>query len=310
MTSPPQEPHVDFEAFGESWDLALDADGYSANTLRSYRRALLSLAGWMATAHPGVGPIEMTRDHIRAWIVATREATSSGTARSHFAGVKHFGGWLVNEGERADNPAAGIKTPAPNEVSTPVLKDDEVRALLATCGGRTFRDRRDRALILVFLDCGLRISEVHGLTVDDIDVRSRMLLATGKGTNRSGPRRRQVSFGAKLAQALDRYLRERRRHPYAVRDQLWLGDRGRANLSQAGIDAVLDRRAAEAGLSVHAHQLRHTWASAGRRAGLSDGDMMSLGGWRSRAMLDRYGAADASDRATEAYRRVSYGDRL
>ncbi len=56
--------------------------------------------------------------------------------------------------------------------------------------------------------------------------------------------------------------------------------------------------------------LRHTWASEFRRAGGSEGDLMILGGWRSRNMLDRYGRDVAEDRAREAYRRLSVTDRL
>jgi integrase len=74
---------------------------------------------------------------------------------------------------------------------------------------------------------------------------------------------------------------------------------------------MLKRRAALVGLEgVHPHVFRHSWASAFRAAGGSEGDLLVLGGWRSRAMLDRYGKAAAADRAAESYRRLSLGDRL
>lgn len=303
-------PHPDFKDLGTSWDLALRADGYAANTLRSYSNALGSLAAWLAEHQPGVGPADVTRDHVRGWIVATRAATSSGTARSHFAGVRHFFRWALAEGEADLDPTDGIKTPAPNDPTTPVLGVDEVRALLSACAGRDFQARRDAAIILLFLDGGLRLAEMAGLRLADVELRDRLVFVLGKGTNRSGPRRRAVPVGVRCAQALDRYVRERRRHPFADRPQLWLGSRDRATLSAEGIDRMLERRGAQAGVHVHPHQLRHTWASAARSAGLSEGDLMTLGGWRSRAMLDRYGKAAAADRAQEAYRRLSLGDRI
>jgi site-specific recombinase XerC len=118
--------------------------------------------------------------------------------------------------------------------------------------------RRDAAIIYLFLDCGLRLAELAGLTVDDVDLRDRIIYVAGKGSNRSGPRRRAVRAGVKCAQALDRYLRERRRHPFTEQPQLWLGDRGRATLSADGIDAMLKRRGARVGIQIHPHMFRHT----------------------------------------------------
>lgn len=310
MTSQPQDPHPDWAALGESWELALNADGYAKSTRVSYPIGLSKLAGWMAEQHPGLGPAEVTRAHIRAWIVHTRDTTSTGSARTWFAAVRHFMRWMVAEGERVDEPTELIRTPPPNQPTTPVLSLDQIRALLATCTGRTFAERRDAAIIYVFLDGGCRLAEVAGLGQDDVQLRDRALVVRGKGSNRSGPRIRTVSISVKGTQALDRYLRERRKHPYHELPALWLGDRGRATLSADGIERALQRRANVAGLKFHPHTLRHTWASQARAAGLSEGDLMVLGGWRSRAMLDRYGAIDAAERAADAYRRLALGDRL
>jgi site-specific recombinase XerD len=311
VTSPVEAIHPEFASLIDSWDLALDADGYARNTLAAYRGALLQLARWMAEEHPGVGPLELQRDHVRAWIVHVRETRSSGTARSWFAGLRHFCRWLVAEGERPDDATAGIKTPAPNDPTTPVLTLDQVRALLATCTGTDFLGRRDAAILLLFVDGGLRMAELAGLRVEDVDVHDRSVYVVGKGSNRSGPRRRRVAVSAKTIQAVDRYLRERRRHPHCARTDLWLGDRGRPTISSEGVDAMLSRRAAAAGITgLHAHVFRHTWASEFRAAGGSEGDLMALGGWRSRTMLDRYGRAVAEDRARDAYRQRALGDRL
>jgi integrase/recombinase XerC len=61
---------------------------------------------------------------------------------------------------------------------------------------------------------------------------------------------------------------------------------------------------------LHPHAFRHTWAHAFRAASGNEGDLMLLGGWCSRAMLDRYGTTAAADRAADAYRRLSLGDRI
>jgi site-specific recombinase XerD len=304
-------PHPDFEPFAVSWELSLRADGYAPNTLKSYGAAVRHVAGWLAEHHPDTGPLDVTRGQVRSWLVHIRDTRSSGTARSWFAGVRHFLKWLVAEGETTTDPSLGIRSPGPNEAKTPVVSGEDIRKLLATCAGTDFVARRDRAIILLFVDGGLRLAELAKLTVDAVDIRERIVYVAGKGANRSGVRHRAVPVGIKCAQALDRYLRERRKHVYADSDALWLGGRNRASLGMDGIGAMLERRAARAGMAaLHPHMFRHTWASGFRGNGGSEGDLMVLGGWRSRAMLDRYGRAAAEDRARESYRKRSLGDRL
>jgi site-specific recombinase XerD len=303
--------HPDFDVLTVSWELALRADGYAANTVQAYQNAVRSLAGWLAEFHPEVGPAELERQHIRGWLVEVRERH---TATPPEGGSPEFGTfcrWLQSEGEADQDATAGVKTPAPGDPETPVLSDADLRALLATCAGTAFTARRATAIIMLFLDGGLRLSELAGLQVSDVDLRDRIMFVAGKASRRSGPRHRAVPLGVKAARALDRYLRERRRHPYADTPRLWLGSRGRPALSADGVDAMLKRRGAEAGITdLHPHAFRHTWAHAFRAAGGNEGDLMLLGGWRNRAMLDRYGKAAAADRAADAYRRLSLGDRI
>jgi site-specific recombinase XerD len=303
--------HPDFDVFTVSWELSMRADGYAENTLLAYREAVHSLAGWLAEHHPAIGPAELERDHVRGWLVHIRETRSSSTARGWFAGVRHFCRWLQAEGETNRDATAGIKTPAPGDPATPVLDLEDFRKLLTACAGSDFVSRRDTAIVMVLLDGGLRLSELAGLQVTAVDLRDRMVFVEGKASRRSGPRHRAVPLGVKAARALDRYLRVRRHHPFADSPALWLGARGRQHLSADGIDAMLKRRATDAGIEgLHPHVFRHSWAHAFRAAGGSEGDLMMLGGWRSRAMLDRYGKSAAADRAAEAYRRLSLGDRI
>jgi site-specific recombinase XerC len=300
----------DWAVLVTSWQLALEADGNSPNTRATYRKAVASLAGWMAAEHPELGPVDLDRDLVRGWLAWLRRASSSATAKAWFSGVRSFCRWMVDEGEVLDDATAGVRAPRQGEPHTPVLNDAELRRLLRTVDGADFASRRDAAILLLFLDGGLRLAECAGLQLDDVDLPDRLVYVQGKASARSGPRLRAVPLGAKATRALDRYLRSRRRHQLADRPALWLGTHGRT-LGVEGVDSVVKRRAAQAGLKgVHPHQLRHTWASAFRAAGGSEGDLLVLGGWRSRAQLDRYGRATAAQRAAEAARRYSLGDRL
>jgi site-specific recombinase XerD len=302
--------HPDFPPLRASWELSLRADAYAENTQRAYLGALTHFAEWLYNQSPDTDPTAVTRNQVRGWLAELRSTRSAGTARSWFAGVRHFFRWLVAEEESDHDPTQGIRTPPPGAPVTEVLSTGDIRRLLSTCTGTGFVARRDRAILLLFVDGGVRLAEVAGLTVDDVDIRDRIVFVAGKSTNRSGPRHRAVPLGIRAAQALDRYLRERRRHPYSATEPLWLGARGRPTMSRDGIVAMLKRRGATAGVRLHAHVFRHTWAAAFRADGGSEGDLMTLGGWRSRTMLDRYGKATAADRARESYRKHSLGDRL
>jgi site-specific recombinase XerC len=302
--------HPDWPVLVASWQLALEADGASVNTRVTYRKAVATLAGWLGEQAPELGPVDLDREHVRGWLAHVRRTRSSSTARAWFSGVRSFCRWLVDEGETATDATAGLRQPRPGEPSTPVLSDVELRRLLRTVDGADFASRRDAAILLLFLDGGLRLAELAGLTLADVDLADRLVYVAGKGSQRSGPRLRAVPLGARSTRALDRYIRSRRRHPLADRPQLWLGTQGRT-LGLEGVDKVVKRRGAQAGLKgVHPHQLRHTWAASFRAAGGSEGDLLVLGGWRSRAQLDRYGKATAAERAREAARRYSLGDRL
>jgi site-specific recombinase XerC len=200
--------------------------------------------------------------------------------------------------------------PSVPEVPVAVVDEAQIADLLATATGSAFEDRRDAALLRVFLDCGLRLSEVATIRLDeDLDLANGRVTVMGKGE-----RTRTVPFGQGARAALIRYLKARSRHRDAevlvdvgrpdrprIGRPLWLGRRGA--LKPLAVRRVVERRAREAGITgLHPHMFRHTWAADNKADGMSDGDLMVLGGWRSREMLDRYGKATATQRALAAYR--------
>lgn len=287
------------------WTIHLRARRRSPRTITSYVSSGEQLCDWLDGAGLDSDPAAITGRVLEKYLADLSGRLAASTVAKHYRNLYQLFRWLVADGEIPVSPFESLSEPDVPEQPVPIVADETLTRLVKACAGNGFEARRDTALIRLLIDTGMRVSECAGLELDDIDQAQFIAFVMGKGG-----RGRAVPYGAKTADALRRYLRERGKHPSSAgTSRLWVGMNG--VLTDSGIRQMLARRCDEAGVErIHPHQFRHTFAHDWLASGGQENDLMRLAGWRSREMVGRYGSSAAAERAAAAHRRMARGDRI
>ena len=223
---------------------------YSENTIKAYRRDLALLASEVGVAWP-----EVRAHHISALTARLHgRGLSPRTLQRVLSSVRSFFGYLEKQGIIEANPAASAKAPKSRN-KLPRTLDADKTARLFDFEAKKPIDKRDLAMLELFYSSGVRLAELVGIDLRDLDLQGGFVRVTGKGN-----KVRQVPLGAPCIAAIENWLAVR--GPVGARAPLFTG-RGGRRIGRRTVQLRLKRLGGvQLGSNVlHPHMLRHSFAS-------------------------------------------------
>ena len=223
---------------------------YSAHTVLNYRLDLEDFLSFVGSA-----PIESV-DYltVRKYLAALKEKNSQNrTIARHLSSLRSFFKFLAREGFLKTNPVASVSSPKLDKHLPAFLTEEEVSGLLKAIVPGNEQGLRDRAIVETFYSTGIRISELVGLSLEDMDLIGGIVKVRGKGK-----KERIAPIGEHAIRALREYLDARRKQSSAV----FLNRRG-SRITDRGVRCVVAKYLRIAGLKqgVSPHTLRHSFAT-------------------------------------------------
>lgn len=241
--------------------------GLSSRTLEGYNNCLI----------PFISKYPLTTEGIRAYLAAL---TCGNGKSNYYRVIKTFCNWLYKEGLIKENPILRVDPPTRIKYILPSLSPEQFDLLLSQVN-----KLRDRAILCLLIDSGLRLTEIAGVKPSDIDFNDKTIHIFGKG-NKEG----LVPFTERTAILLRTLIAE---NPST---NLWKG------ANRRGIQIMLNRLAHKTGLPCNAHTFRRTFACNLYRAGFGLDDIMRLGRWDNIEMVIHYTRSIKSSESLKKYR--------
>ena len=235
-------------------------------------------------------PKEVTPNHVRVFLLLLRERMKAVSVHDYYGCVNRFFNWLVEEDVLENSPMVRMKPPrVPKQIIQPFSLED-IKRMLVVLSEENFRGYRNRALILTFLDTGLRLSELAGITLSDVDFDRGIIKVMGKGA-----KGRVVRIGKESQKAILKYLLQRN----DSLPQLWITMDCKP-MAARGIQSLIKRLGKRTGITdarCSPHTFRHTSAITCLRNGIGEFNLQCLLGHTTLQMTRKYvqtlGAGDA-----------------
>ena len=259
---------LSFDQAVELFGLYCKSKGLAPRTVETYMFALEGLRSFLASSGEPTRLPE--RQDLRAYITHMLErGLSRGTVRVRMRSIRVFCNFVAHEGLVEVSPFEGVEIPKVPKTFPQVLTEEQIAKLIKAAGGKKWLDVRNRAILLTFLDTGVRLSELVQLDLEDLNLPAATLhIRRGKGG-----KERHVFIGRTLHKALRKWLEVR---GYAMREKALFVTRRDTRIDKRNVQRTLEHLAKKAGLAgarITPHLLRHTFATHYVRNG---GDPFSL----------------------------------
>ncbi len=277
----------------------------SAHTVKSYREDLTQAVEFFrqrSTARSG-GPEQLTTRQLRAYLAWLHEqGYARTTVARRLAAVRSWCRFLCRRGLLANNPAEGLRGPRQEKKLPHFVSREDMGRLLSAPPSDTPQGLRDRAILEVLYSAGLRVSELTGLNLTDLDFDQGLAMVRGKGR-----RERLAILGGPAVEALQQWLPQRQAlgGPRAsTQPALFLNRRG-SRLTSRSVGRLLEKYLAGAGLDPRTspHTLRHSFATHLLNGGADIRSVQELLGHRSLATTQIYTHV-STQRLQESYHKA------
>jgi len=285
-------------AFLQHFLLAKKVEGRSARTLEWYRESIGDFAAFCKANGLDPSPTEIRPIHVRAWLANLQNrGLSKATINNRFRALSSFVSWCIGEGIISDSPLRNIRAPSVGRTVLPIFAPDHVRAMLYLCPPNTWWGARDRAIILTLLHTGIRLSELVGLRLEDVDLDREEIKVRGKGD-----KERKVYLDRDAQRAILSWLRQRKDSG----DSLFISRKAEPLTANAVKQLFFDlgRRSKINGVRCSAHTFRHTFAVNFLKAGGSLRHLQEIMGHTSMKPLEVYLRTVNADDAIEVHRQL------
>ena len=226
---------------------------YALNTISSYKRDLLKFSSFLSKKE--VLDFKMIDpDVLNIFVMELRHSNTSGKSiKRYLSSIRVFFNFLIEVGEVQTNPALLIKTPKVERDLPKTIDFDDLKKMM-TINSTQYKELRAVLMIELLYSCALRVSELVGINLEDIDMDEGFVKVMGKGGNA-----RFSPMGQTTVDVLKRYIKQR---PNCATNALFI-NQNNTRISTRTVQNVVKKRALQVGISinVHPHMLRHAAAT-------------------------------------------------
>lgn len=285
---PPEWVHAE-QDFGHY----LSATGKAPRTVQTYLSNLEMF--WRFCCRYEISPLEADQRMVRTWITERLEQVSSNRVHNDLAALKHFYKWTACDHLRDDNPTTGARVKRAKLLPTKPLTGPEIAELV-----KAARDERERLVVLVLANTGLRISEMASLCAEQIDWQCGEIRIVGKGE-----KERRLAPPREIIDRLHAYCGMFPAGP------IWLNKYTSQQLTANSLRRLIYEIAARAGIpDVHPHRLRSSFATQYIEQFADVQALQGVMGHESIETTSRYSEWTREKRGLRQMRSLDFGVRL